>query len=322
MVGLGFFKIMPDNLQMVITRRYSSTSNVFNVRSFGAKGDGLNDDTAFVQSAIDALENAKIPGGILYFPKGNYLLNGTADWRCVVADAGNITIRGDGMGSSRLIQADAQYPLIAIGADANDVGMVLVEHLGFIAAESLTDDGEDLESAKGSLFSAIGDEDNMIRSLILRDCFFEVGMRRCMYLKNIRRASVNECQMQAGADQDHITAVNPTNVGVTWHLYIGSNIYLDEDEEPIGRKLDAAFGSGLGVVVVHGTSESDGSVGVNVFLTLAEAKSNTIVYKTVFAPDGNGVGRFWWADPDYSTVDGVADTDWFTDSSGTTYRVV
>lgn len=49
--------------------------DVFNVKDFGALGDGLNDDTAEIQAAIDALE--AIGGGTLFFPYGTYLITAT-----------------------------------------------------------------------------------------------------------------------------------------------------------------------------------------------------------------------------------------------------
>ena len=42
----------------------------FNVRLFGAKGDGIAKDTQAVQAAIDA---AGVLGGSVYFPPGKYL---------------------------------------------------------------------------------------------------------------------------------------------------------------------------------------------------------------------------------------------------------
>jgi hypothetical protein len=48
---------------------------IFNVKAYGAKGDGTTDDTAAVQDAITAA--AAAGGGVIYFPAGTYLL-GTA----------------------------------------------------------------------------------------------------------------------------------------------------------------------------------------------------------------------------------------------------
>lgn len=47
-----------------------SSAKIFNVRDFGAKGDGTTFDTAAIQRALDACTNS---GGTVAFPKGNYL---------------------------------------------------------------------------------------------------------------------------------------------------------------------------------------------------------------------------------------------------------
>ena len=47
-----------------------SKNSVFNVRDFGAKGDGKTSDTAAIQSALDAA--GKIQGTV-YFPAGRYV---------------------------------------------------------------------------------------------------------------------------------------------------------------------------------------------------------------------------------------------------------
>lgn len=44
----------------------------YNVRAYGALGDGLADDTGAVQAAIEA---ASITGGVMYFPPGAYVIN-------------------------------------------------------------------------------------------------------------------------------------------------------------------------------------------------------------------------------------------------------
>jgi len=51
-----------------------ASSGMFNVRSYGATGDGTTDDTTAVQVAIDAAIAAG--GGIVYFPRGVYKIGG------------------------------------------------------------------------------------------------------------------------------------------------------------------------------------------------------------------------------------------------------
>jgi hypothetical protein len=57
------------------------------VRAFGAKGDGVNDDTSGIQAAINSLPN----GGIVFFPAGNYLITSTLS----IATS-SITLQGSG----------------------------------------------------------------------------------------------------------------------------------------------------------------------------------------------------------------------------------
>jgi hypothetical protein len=45
---------------------------MFNVRDYGATGDGTTDDTDGIQSAI--VEAGKVGGGVVYFPSGTYLI--------------------------------------------------------------------------------------------------------------------------------------------------------------------------------------------------------------------------------------------------------
>lgn len=54
-----------------------SSPAVFNVKSYGATGNGATDDSAAIQNAINAADAAG--GGVVYFPAGIYLCNGAFD---------------------------------------------------------------------------------------------------------------------------------------------------------------------------------------------------------------------------------------------------
>ena len=64
----------------------SPVSDYFNVRSFGAAGDGQTDDTAAFQKALDAAEKAG--GGVVYAPRGNYFFAGNLNVPNAVTLAG------------------------------------------------------------------------------------------------------------------------------------------------------------------------------------------------------------------------------------------
>jgi len=63
--GLGL-----SNSASALTEAGARTSTVFNVREFGAKGDGKTPDSEAIQKALDA---AGAAGGTAYFPAGKYL---------------------------------------------------------------------------------------------------------------------------------------------------------------------------------------------------------------------------------------------------------
>lgn len=65
---------------------------VFNVKAFGAVGDGVTDDTAAIQAAVDA---AAPVNGIVFAPQGSYLLN-----TGISRTGGKLTIQGAGRRST------------------------------------------------------------------------------------------------------------------------------------------------------------------------------------------------------------------------------
>lgn len=56
---------------------YIGDSGVINVKHYGAVGDGVTDDTAAIQAAVNA---AGAVGKVVYIPKGNYKITATINW--------------------------------------------------------------------------------------------------------------------------------------------------------------------------------------------------------------------------------------------------
>ncbi|OQA81614.1 MAG: Pectate lyase superfamily protein [Lentisphaerae bacterium ADurb.Bin242] len=81
----------------------------FNVKNFGASGDGTADDAPAIQKAIDA---ALTNGGAVYFPAGRYRLKSTLTIAgSLTSDSINwLTLRGDG-GGSKLLGDGIEYIL-------------------------------------------------------------------------------------------------------------------------------------------------------------------------------------------------------------------
>jgi hypothetical protein len=80
---------------------------VANVQGFGAKGDGLVDDTASIQAAIDYISGAG--GGIVYLPAGNYKIKPQASIamdrtraNALSIAADDVTLIGDGPSLTKL----------------------------------------------------------------------------------------------------------------------------------------------------------------------------------------------------------------------------
>ena len=74
----------------------------FNVKKFGALGDGVADDAPAIQKAIDA---AQVKGGCVYFPAGDYRVKKTLEIGGNTAIDPNLnwlTLRGEGGGSKLL----------------------------------------------------------------------------------------------------------------------------------------------------------------------------------------------------------------------------
>jgi hypothetical protein len=82
--GVGSF--IADGPGAVLRTFQDKMRDYTNVRDYGAKGDGVTDDTAAIQLALDAIHLKDITGslgGVLYFPAGNFLFTSLNTYRAI-----------------------------------------------------------------------------------------------------------------------------------------------------------------------------------------------------------------------------------------------
>lgn len=87
---------------------------IFNVKDYGAKGDGATVDRTSIQEAVDAAEAAG--GGVVYLPDGTYILSGT-----LTVDSDGIALVGAGAATVLKLQAGGNDELITVDAGASDL---------------------------------------------------------------------------------------------------------------------------------------------------------------------------------------------------------
>lgn len=99
---------------------------IYNVRLFGAKGDGpsATEDTLGIQRA---LSQAPTSGGVVLFPPGNYLLHSA------IQIVKPVTLLGSGERSTILATTQATGDVLSVNTSG-----VHIRHLGFTAASGVT----------------------------------------------------------------------------------------------------------------------------------------------------------------------------------------
>ncbi len=101
---------------------------IYNVKDYGAVGDGVTNDTTAIQAAVNAAHAAG--GGEVYIPSGTYIVSGDGDASdgCIML-YDNITVYGDGMGNTTVkLQDGSKSDITGIfrdtaGVEDHDIGM-------------------------------------------------------------------------------------------------------------------------------------------------------------------------------------------------------
>ena len=131
-VGVGASgSILTADSTQAVGMRWAPPANApfFNVKDYGATGDGTTDDTASIAAAITAAASAG--GGMVFVPQGTYMVSAT------LALTTNITLAGAGHGAT-LIKRSANIPIISV------YGPATTNHVLNIGIRDLAVHGNDM----------------------------------------------------------------------------------------------------------------------------------------------------------------------------------
>ncbi|MER5748290.1 glycosyl hydrolase family 28-related protein [Streptomyces sp. NPDC002088] len=111
----------------------AGASDWYDVKEYGAVGDASTDDTAAVQSALDA---AAAGGGTVYFPDGRYLVKPSGSTPALTVPGNNIRLVGANSRAAMLLKGGDGILLRMSGAGADNSGAThrrycSVDNLGF-----------------------------------------------------------------------------------------------------------------------------------------------------------------------------------------------
>lgn len=143
----------------------------FNVRTFGATGDGSTDDTLAIQAAIDACPD----GGVVYIPGGNYIITSLSIDKPLTLRGDGITWRGTGTfghsswseqtrGDGSILYSSATSG-VALNYAPSPAGQLDIEALGVVGPGSGTSTG---------LGMPVGTARNNLRNVMVAN--FSIGI--------------------------------------------------------------------------------------------------------------------------------------------------
>jgi len=263
-------------------------AKVYNIRDFGAKGDGKTNDSAAVQAAIDACNTDK--GGMVLVPAGDFII-GTVELKSNVTL--HLSAQGRLLGSARREDYQAGK-----GVPPGNGNLVL---LYAVNASNLSIEGRGtIDGNGGSFYNGLGDgtspggtgKGNTDRphllifyhctGLLLRDTFFTRSAYHCMRILQCRQVHIDGVRIY--------NRINKNNDG--FHINSCEYVHISNCDVQCQDDACALFGSNVFVTVTNCTFSTRWSIfrfgsGSSKNITV----SNCLIYDTYGCPIKISAGR-------------------------------
>lgn len=141
----------------------ATPSNVFDVRTFGARGDGVADDHQAIQAAIDAADSAG--GGTVWFPRGKYVVRATVGVPPVIDKT--IVLRGEGVRDSYIYPATNGMTAVRFGTASPDSSGSPTNLTQYCGMEDLSIDGSLLTAGTNTGVQFVEMQRGWLRNVII-----------------------------------------------------------------------------------------------------------------------------------------------------------
>lgn len=144
-------------------------SIIYNVKAFGAKGDGISNDTPFFEAAKAA---AAVTGGIVRIPPGTYLVDQ------INADSGNVLWQGDRVynnGAVLLSKSNKPIFYVTAGCAFDSISFIGSDNVSYTSQDGIFVDNTSNVSISNCFF------DNLYNCIHLKDTVFFSTIEFCRF---------------------------------------------------------------------------------------------------------------------------------------------
>lgn len=241
-----------------------------NVINYGATGDGVTDDTAAIQAAIDAAE-----GKLLLIPAGTYMINDTGltvTGRCVIQGSGETTVL------KKTTNTSGNYAIITFPTGAGGSAMSNVTFDGDWETHTATT-GE-----YGHCVVISGSD------VTVRDCVMQSAWGDGIYINGADSVTVDNCKVQYNR-RNNISVIRGQNHTIVNSLLLKGG--RRQSDNAIGTSpragIDLEPNSGDSLVnttISNCEFQRNDAAGINV--TGVYTHRNTMVSNSVFTENAYG----------------------------------